>query len=564
MSNPDTNNVTSMSVSGSKRSWWVLFAVAVVITIVVAAVVWSRAHPFGIHWDEAEYLDQAGIDVQRLWAGKVLTLGGRILIKSWGKPPAYRLLALPVVAVFGFHATTARLVSLACYGLSCGFIYLATRRIAGRGAASFAVLVFALSPEVVAGSIFFGTDAPLYLAVSAFLYYLFKVWTDGTEQGKNWIGLGLALGLGLLAKASFFAIAVPVLAFWWVAGHYKWIDVPSIRTQFKAGLLAALIAGPWWVLNIRDSIAYAQYARGFVRNSLGSPSLSTWWRWLNTVIQCLFGHAVSILVGLVLITCFVKIVIMKQKLFDPLQKAALVACCCAAIPIVLAQLSGTNHLLRHISPAMIPVGIFMGVLAESSNWTGSWLGATSAAILFLVQVVILTIPVVLPNRQSLALAFPNGTPAWQVMRRFDQWDWSPVRTISQSCGADSPKISYLGDGLAFDMPQIEYPWIAQKLAPPDVTWLWRSEEGPLDWQKVMDSAGQSDIVITAPKFVGEPLIKENLDNEPNAEFANRLSQDRRFRAPIRLTMGRFEANEVLVLVKTSLACSAASGVAPQH
>ena len=176
----------------------------------------------------------------------------------------------------------------------------------------------------------------------------------------------------------------------------------------------------------------------------------------------------------------------------------------------------------------------------------------------------LTIPVVLPNRQPVALAFPNGAPAWQVMRRFDQWDWSTVRSISQSCGVDAPKISYLGDGLAFDMPQIEYPWIAKKLPPPDVSWLWRSEEGPLDWQKVMDSAGQSDIVITAPKFVGESLIKENLDNEPNAEFANRLSRDQRFRVPFRLAMGRFEPNEVLVFVKTSLTCSAASGVASQH
>jgi len=563
MSNPDTSNLNSMSLSRSKRGW-VFFAAAVVATIVIAAVVWSRAHPFGIHWDEAEYLDQVGIDVQRLWAGKILTLGGRILIKSWGKPPAYRLLALPVLGVFGFHPTTARLVSLMCYCLSCGFIFLATRRIAGRAGAAFAVLVFALSPEVVAGSIFFGTDAPLYLAVSAFLYYVMRAWTDGLEQGKNWIGSGLALALGLLAKASFCAIAFPVLAFWLGAGHYKWFGIPSIKTQYKAGILAALIAGPWWLLNIRASIAYVQYARGFVRNSLGSPSLATLGRWLNTVIQCLVGHAVSILVGLVLITCFVKIVIMKQKLFDPLQKAALEACGCATIPIVLAQLSGTNHLLRHISPVMIPVGICMGLLAESTHWTESWAGATSAGILFLVQLGMLTIPVVLPNRQPVALSFPNGAPAWQVMRRFDQWDWAPVRAVSQRCGIDAPKISYLGDGLSFDMPQIEYPWIMHELPPPDVTWLWRSEEGPLDWQKVMDSAEQSDIVITAPRFVGEPLIKENLDNESNAEFASRLSADQRFRAPIRLAMGRFEPVEVLVFVKTSVACSAQSAVALQH
>jgi hypothetical protein len=266
-----------------------------------------------------------------------------------------------------------------------------------------------------------------------------------------------------------------------------------------------------------------------------------------------------------LITFFVKIVVMKRKIFfDPLQKAALVACGCAALPIVLAQLSGTNHLLRHISPAMIPLGICMGILAKTSKWTESWAGATTAGVLFLVQLGMLTSPVLLPNRQPIALAFPNGAPAWQVMRRFDQWDWSTVRSIGQNCGVDAPKISYLGDGLAFDAPQIEYSWIAEKLPPPDVTWLWRSEEGPLNWQKIMDSAEQSDMVITAPRFVGEPLIKENLDNERNAEFASRLFADQRFRTPIKLAMGRFEPNEVLVFVKTSLACAASSTVAAQH
>jgi hypothetical protein len=231
---------------------------------------------------------------------------------------------------------------------------------------------------------------------------------------------------------------------------------------------------------------------------------------------------------------------------------------------VLEQLSGTNHLLRHLTPAMIPLGICAGMLAEASSWTESVPGTAVAGILFLAQLGMLVSPVVSPNREPVALAFPNGVPAWQVMRRFDQWDWSTVQSISQSCGVDAPKISYLGDGLSFDMPQIEYPWVAQKLPPPDVTWLWRSEEGTLDWQKLMDSAEQSDIVITAPRFVGEALIKENLDNAPNAEFANRLSSDQRFRTPIRLSMGRFEPVEVLVFVKTSLACSAPPAIALQH
>jgi hypothetical protein len=48
--------------------------------------------------------------------------------------------------------------------------------------------------------------------------------------------------------------------------------------------------------------------------------------------------------------------------------------------------------------------------------------------------------------------------------------------------------------------------------------------------------------------------KEDLDNQYNAEFASRLSQDPRFRGPIRLEMGRFEPVEVDVFLKKSLVC----------
>jgi hypothetical protein len=537
-----------------------LFAAAAVIIVVTAAIFWSRAHPFAIHWDEADYLNQVGVDVQRLWAGRLLTLGGRILIKTLGRPPAYRILVLPFLAIFGFHVLVARLVSLACFALSSWFVYLATCRIGGRIAGAFAVLVFALSPEVVTASVFFGTDTSLYLATSAMLYYVFVSWSDRSDRPRAWIGLGLAIGLGFLAKASFFVIAFPVLAFWLVAGHYGWLQVPSVTAQKKAAGLALLIAAPWWLVNIRASVEFAQHARGFVRNSLGSPSLGTWMQWLNTVVQSLLGHGLAILIGLVVITYFVRAILRKESLLDPLQRAGLVACACAGIPIILAQLSGTNHLLRHISPAMIPLAISVGLLAEKSGWARFWAGTATSTVLFCGQLLMLVVPVALPNNHPVDLAFPNGAFPWQAMVRFDQWDWMPVRNISQSCGLDAPRISYLGNGRAFNIPQIQYSWISERLPRPEVIWLWRYEDGPLDWQKVMDEADQNDIVITAPGFVGEAMIKENLDNQHNAEFADRLSRDPHFRTPIRLAMGRFEPVEVLVFVKSALVCHVASAM----
>jgi len=93
---------------------------------------------------------------------------------------------------------------------------------------------------------------------------------------------------------------------------------------------------------------------------------------------------------------------------------------------------------------------------------------------------------------------------------------------------------------------------------PDPNWLWRYEDGPIDWQKVMNGAEHSDIVVTAPGYVGEELIQEDVDNRYNAEFAERLSRDPLFRGPIHLTMGRFAPIDVQVFVKSTLGCSVAN------
>jgi hypothetical protein len=142
---------------------------------------------------------------------------------------------------------------------------------------------------------------------------------------------------------------------------------------------------------------------------------------------------------------------------------------------------------------------------------------------------------------------------WRIMDRFDQWDWSPILDLGNSCDVSTPSISYLGGGRSFNQAQIEYPWAVKGLTT-DVTWLWRYEDGALDWQKVMDAAGHSNMVITAPSYIGKDADKENLDNQHNAEFVSHLSGEKQFRQPIHLCMGRFEPVEVLVFMNNNLRC----------
>ncbi len=428
-------------------------------------------------------------------------------------------------------------------------------------AGAFAVLIFALSPEVVSASIFFSTDAPLYLATSAMLYYLFVSWSDESKNPKSWIGLGLAIGLGFLSKASFLAIALPVFLFWFLISRYRSLGIPNLASRWKTGLIAFLLAAPWWLLNIKAAAFTVQSARGFFRDSLGPPSIATWLHWLSTVVQGLLGHGVSILIFLILITLFVKVVIRKEVILDSFQRVSLGTCACAGGPIVIAQLCSTNHLLRHITPAVIPLAIAVGVLADRTGWARSRVSVAVSGALFCCQLVMLVTPVVLPNNHPVYLGLLNGALPWRAMVRVDQWDWRPVRDIGDSCGLEAPKISYLGGARVFNPPQIQYPWVARVASTrsatfnlPDVKWLWRYEEGPLDWQKVMDLAGWSDLVITAPHYIAEGKNKEDVDNQYNAEFEDRLSKDPRFRGPLRLEMGRFDPVEVDIFLNKSLIC----------
>ena len=542
-----------MEQANTKVRFWQIFAVITLLVIMAAAIRWSLAHPYGAHWDEAAYLDQVAIDTQRLQAGMLLKLGGRLLMKCWGRPPAYRLLAVPVLAVFGFHTATARLVTLACFALTAWFIYMATKRIASQVAGAFAALVFCLAPQVVSASIWFSSEGPLYLATSAMLYYLFVSWTDTSERRRNWIGLGLAVGLGLLSKSSFVLIGLPVLAFGLVVDRWRPLGASTSSALRKAGILALLVAGPWWALNIKSSIAYAGYARDFVRHSLGSPSPATWMRWFGIVLEGLLGYGLSILIVLVVIVFVRKVIVTGESSLNGLQKLAFGACVCAGLPIVLAQLSGTNHLLRHITPAVIPLAIVIGMLADTIEWTRSAAAITVSSVLFCAQLLMIVAPVLFPNKHLVDSGLVNGSLPWRIMVRSDQWDWGSVKNIGDNCGVDDPKISYLGEGRAFNESQIDYPWAAKGLST-DVEWLWQYEDGPLDWEKVMNAVGQSDIVITAPGYVGQVSNSEDLDNQHNSELAERLIRDPRFREPVRLRMGRFGPVEVLLFLNKNLTC----------
>ncbi len=538
-----------------------VFTALLLLPIFIAATRWILDHPFGIHWDETLYFNGALRDLHNLHSGSLRKLGSILIGGDVRRPPANLLLALPFLALLGFHTAVARFVTLACWGGSAGITYVTARRIGSPLAGVCAVLVFCLSPEVLSASVFFSTEGPLFLATSVMLYFLSFYWTDGVERPRGWIGLGLALGLGLLSKSSFVLIAFPVLALTLLFAYRRCLGGPAVRSFLKAGSLAFIVAAPWWLKNLGPALSYTKFAREQARNSLGAPSLLTWAKWLGTVLVSLLGPALSILIAVIVVLAIRKIMIKKEIVLNPAYRAAILSCICAGLPLVALQLSGTNHLLRYLCPAVIPFAIAMGLLADLVGWVRSRAAIAISGLLAIAQVMMIVAPIVFPNTRPVDPGFYNGGLPWRILVRFEQWDWKPVRDIARSCDLEKPKIAFLGMGRPLNPPQILYPWFLAGESPSEKDGfaepLWY-DQGPLDWQGVMNSAIHSDIVVTAPGFVGQATDRQDLDNRYNREFAERLARDSHFREPIRIQMGRFEPVGVLAFVNSSLACRSAA------
>lgn len=526
--------------------------------VMSAAVHWSFFHPFGTSWDESTYINETLIDDQRLGHGMLIPLIGRILIKSWGRPPAYRVFALPFVAAFGAHATVLRLLSVSCYGLSSGLVFCATRRVASTRAAALAVLIFALSPDIVSASMWFSTEGPLYLATAGLMYFTLTCWVNEGEAKLNWVGLGVAVGIGMLAKASFIAIFIPVLAFWFLASRFARVGVPRLTSQWKAGCLALLISGPWWMCNARFVLPSIKSARGFVANSLGTPGITTWIYWLGTVFESLLGPGVSCLIGIVLLLTVLKNLVNRTATFAPKQKLIVYLCFCASAPIIVAQLTGTNDLLRHISPILIPTSIAVAILADCNGLVQTRLGGAVCAVVLGAQLGMLMVPVFVPNDKPVDPGFVNGRLAWRVMARRDQWDWSPLEDLARNKGIKAPRIAFFGLGQCLNPPALEFPWIAKRNSDkndmtelPKVSWLWRYEEGTPDWPKILAEARRADMVLVLPRYLGVSP-DEKPYNQRNREFADLISREQAFTNSSRFVVGRFKPVEVVVFLKSKL------------
>lgn len=534
-----------------RQEFWIAFALLALSTITITSLFWIVAHPYGTNWDEARYINRAYRDVATFRDGGIGELIRVLIQEDRSRPPAYRLLVLPFTLLFGANPILVRFISLMSLWVSALFIYLAGKRIAGATAGAFAAAFLTLCPIIVGPTMRFYVDFPLNVAVAAMLYFLFLDWNSEQESTHGWVGLGLALGLGGLAKPPVLFVAGPVMVLTLFLSWRKIIRFPSFISLVKATGLAIAVMFPWWIFNFKPAIAKAFRSGGFARHSLGEErTLTTTLKWLNSFSQSMLGPALTLLAVAILVTLVVQLVRQQIQINDT-QRTAILVCLAGALPMLILALLKTNHNVRLIGVTLIPLALAMGILAALTGWTTSrWL-TLAVTVLLCSQLVVMVSPKLGEPRYqtgdaaSKTLLWGNPTT---VMRRQEQWDWSKVEVLCHEHQIQNPLIAYIGNADQLNPPSIAYPWVA-KNKPAEVMWLWNGVvDGEINWDKVMAAVKASDVVLVAPKLVGNVADKQYLDNQHNVEFVQRMQNLPQFFSPVELKLGRFEPTQVLVFL----------------
>ncbi|TVS13442.1 MAG: glycosyltransferase [Wenzhouxiangella sp.] len=167
--------------------------------------------------------------------------------------------------IFGVRAT---LIPLTLVGAL--FFYRYGETMGGRTTGLLCVLAFAVLPFFAVSGILMTPDAPMIAAWAAALYYFKKALID--DEPRAFLGLGVAMGLGLLAKYTIALLALAALVFMLVdrrAG--RWFFRPQ---PYLAAGLAALIFVPVLIWNWHND--WASFLFQGTRRLVENPDFSSY------------------------------------------------------------------------------------------------------------------------------------------------------------------------------------------------------------------------------------------------------------------------------------------------
>lgn len=215
--------------------------VAAVAAITAARLVWLAVQPADLYPDEAQY-----------WFWAMHPAFG-----YYSKPPLVAWLIALTTAVFGDSEFAIRLSAPLLHAVAAWFVYATGVRLYDGRVGFWGALAYLTAPGVSLSAFVISTDAALLPCWAAALYAFVRA---RESQGPLWwIAIGIAAGLGLLAKYA--------MAYWLISALGFVLLVPGERRHLLPLLGAAAIAlllylpNFWWnwsngfvsYLHVRDN-----------------------------------------------------------------------------------------------------------------------------------------------------------------------------------------------------------------------------------------------------------------------------------------------------------------------
>ena len=531
---------------------WICLALCIFTIISAAAIFWIKDNPFAYDGDEGEFIDTAYQDFHSVKDTSFIHFmrtDYRYRLTAYA--PAFRLLALPGTLTFGPSILILRISSWICFSLTLLFIFLTVKNLSkDEASGALAVIFLTLCPMLIFVSKLLMTEPSLHLALAMMFYFCFKDWDHPQGRLGGWLGLGIALGLGILAKLSFILIALPVILMMLGIKYAIKTEGLSLSYLFKALLIGVFLAFDWYRNNLNDYVSLlSQVTTQNIRHSFGIH--------LGFIEKLKMGFIVftesetgPYLWGITILLML--FILIRYKSLDKKIKLALVLCFLSMVPTLFAFFGGINNNSRYLSPILIPLSIAYGLMGGEVIKRLNLFSKIILAGVMCFQLLVIITPSIrglhLNSEGSIADSLLNGN-ATTVFEREDQWDWDTLRKICNQKHLKNPSIRYLGNGLQLKSYLIKFPW-AKHHEKADVDWrIWQYEQGPINWDKIFKIINNKDVVLTAPKLIGYKPNGDDLDNRHNAEFVKRLKADPNFEGPIILSIGRFEPEEVDVFLK---------------
>lgn len=175
----------------------------------------------------------------------------------FSKPPMVAWLIAATTSLFGNAEWAVRLSAPLLHAGTASFIFLTAKQFFDQRTATISGLIWLLLPGVAISSSLVTTDAALLLFWSAGMFALSRIITSENASLTGFVGLGVAIGLGMLSKyAMLYFIAGLALAFALSRDVRAKLITPAL---FGTVLLAGLIFTPnllWNAANDFQTVAH--------------------------------------------------------------------------------------------------------------------------------------------------------------------------------------------------------------------------------------------------------------------------------------------------------------------